>query len=78
LALLSIYMVSNILIFEKKSKEMDDTLWRLEHHDYSTNTSQISSTTEPPHSKDKCEPLYFLIYAHCFVWFLFLVCFKFC
>lgn len=73
------YLATNVLIFEKESnaKEMDDMIWRL------SPTDQIKlSTTPPPVSsteiplKDKCEPLYVLVYAHCGVWFLFLVSFK--
>lgn len=48
---------------------MDDVVWRLipsEQHGITTSTTDL-----PP--KDKCEPLYVLVYAHCCVWFLFLV-----
>lgn len=48
---------------------MDDIVWRLiptEQHGTTTSTTDL-----PP--KDKCEPLYVLVYAHCCVWFLFLV-----
>lgn len=77
MALLAIYLASNILIFEKKSnrKEMDDIVWRLfptEQQDLSTTSLPVSTTEQPP-AKDKCEPLYVLVYAHCCVWFLFLV-----
>lgn len=51
---------------------MDDISWRSLPYDLNTHLP-ISSTTENPISKDKCEPLYVLIYAHCFMWFLFLV-----
>lgn len=52
---------------------MDDITWRSQFDVMTTTQLPTSSTTELPLSKDKCEPLYVLIYAHCFVWFLFLV-----
>lgn len=77
LALLAIYLASNVLIFEKKSNgnEMDDIIWRssLSEQQGLDTTILSISTTELPISKDKCEPLYVLVYAHCCVWFLFLV-----
>lgn len=71
LVLFAVYLESNVLIFEKNTnkKEMDDIVWRLiptEQHGTTTSTTDL-----PP--KDKCEPLYVLVYAHCCVWFLFLV-----
>lgn len=75
MVLFAVYLESNVLIFEKNTnkKEMDDIVWRLipiEQH--GTTTPKISSATDIP-PKDKCEPLYVLVYAHCCVWFLFLV-----
>lgn len=76
LVVLASYLASNVLIFEKKSngREMDDMTWRLSPSDQiklSTSPPIVSSTELP--LKDKCEPLYVLVYAHCGVWFLFLV-----
>lgn len=72
MALLALYLASNVLIFEKKSNgnEIDDIIWR---SSISEQRVLDNSTTELPTSKDKCEPLYVLVYAHCCVWFLFLV-----
>lgn len=80
MVVLAIYLESNVLIFERNSnkKEMEDIVWRLsptEQHGVSTSRSTISLTTDLP-PKDKCEPLYVLVYAHCCVWFLFLVSFM--
>ncbi|XP_050439296.1 uncharacterized protein LOC126844881 [Adelges cooleyi] len=39
-----------------------------------TSTTTPSPTPTPsPNQNDKCEPLYALVYAHCCVWFLFLI-----
>lgn len=79
MAILSIFLTSDILIFETKStvKEIDDILWRFPSDQpelYESSTQSVNpSTKKLPTSKDKCEPLYVLVYAHCFVWFLFLV-----
>lgn len=77
LAFLAVYLVSNVLIFgqEINEKEMDDITWRSYHSEqhYSTIVPITSTTIVLPTSKDKCEPLYVLVYANCFVWFLFLV-----
>ncbi|XP_022163154.1 uncharacterized protein LOC111028723 [Myzus persicae] len=74
LVLFAVYLESNVLIFEKNTnkKEMDDIVWRLIPIEQHGTTPTISSTTDLP-PKDKCEPLYVLVYAHCCVWFLFLV-----
>ncbi|XP_025207504.1 uncharacterized protein LOC112603228 [Melanaphis sacchari] len=74
LVLFAVYLESNVLIFEKivNKKEMDDTVWRLKPLEQIGTTTSISTTTDLP-PKDKCEPLYVLVYAHCCVWFLFLV-----
>lgn len=79
MVVLAIYLGSNILIFEKKPnrKEIDDIEFRLSiNHQHNDMTVPISSTTELPVTKDKCEPLYVLVYVHCCVWFLFLVSYK--
>lgn len=56
-------------------KEMDDIAWRsYSTEENYTTLSSVMSTTMPT-TKDKCEPLYVLVYANCFVWFLFLVSF---
>lgn len=74
MALFGIYLTSNVLIFEKKinDKEMDDIEFRSSTINQYL-TTQMPSLTDLPPSKDNCEPLYILIYAHCCVWFLFLV-----
>lgn len=79
LVVLAIYLGSNILVFEKKNngKEIDDIEFRLSpNNQHNILTSPVSSTTELPVTKDKCEPLYVLVYVHCCVWFLFLVSYK--
>jgi hypothetical protein len=77
LAFLAVYLVSNVLIFgeEINEKEMDDITWRSYHFEqhYYTTSPIMTTTTVLPTPKDKCEPLYVLVYANCFVWFLFLV-----
>lgn len=56
-------------------KEIDDITWRSyrteQHH--TIFTPPMPTTTALPTPKDKCEPLYVLVYANCLVWFLFLV-----
>ncbi|XP_050526719.1 transmembrane protein 192 isoform X2 [Daktulosphaira vitifoliae] len=64
---------------------LNETPWHLSHlpdNDYQSNKTQPTSISVPtttiipnpnPDEKDKCEPLYTLVYAHCCVWFLFLV-----
>jgi len=74
LALFGVYLTSNVLIFEKRinDKEMDDIGFRSSTINQYL-TTQMPSLTDLPPSKDNCEPLYILIYAHCCVWFLFLI-----
>lgn len=77
MALFSLYLVSNFLIFDKNSnaKGINDFAWHsLNKEDQYSTTLKNSSTIIS--SKDNCEPLYILIYIHCSVWFIFLVSFK--
>lgn len=65
MALFSLYLISDILIFEKKTDNFALNSFNTEH--------QYSTTTHSSSSVDNCEPLYILIYIHCCVWFIFLV-----
>lgn len=75
LALSGIYLTSNVLVFEKKinDKELEDIEFRSSTINQNVLTTIMPSVKDLPPPKDKCEPLYILIYGHCCVWFLFLV-----
>jgi len=70
LALFGVYLTSDVLVFKK---ELDDVEFRSSAVNQYVSTTSVPSIRDLPPSKDKCEPLYILIYIHCFVWFLFLV-----
>ncbi|VVC29777.1 TMEM192 family [Cinara cedri] len=74
MALVSLYLVSNFLIFEENSngKEDDNFEWNLLNTDHYSITIHKNSSTIIS-SKDNCEPLYILVYIHCCVWFIFLI-----